>query len=175
MTLLLLLGNAQLRVHEPLPDDHPFYQMIGRVASEWAHVEHVLDLIIWELADLVPQKGACITAQLMGTAPRYRAISTLAQQMGLKKRLVERINGLQGITPNEARNRIIHDPWYMEKTSKRPAQFRSMPSKTPTYGMKDIEDAEITKAIEDIRKLRDKVSKLRADILDEIEIRKKKR
>src|SRR5436190_450935 len=27
----------------PLPDDHPFYALVGRVASEWAHLEHIVD------------------------------------------------------------------------------------------------------------------------------------
>ena len=32
-----------------LPDAHPFYALIGRVAAEWARLEHNLDLIIWDL------------------------------------------------------------------------------------------------------------------------------
>src|SRR5262245_1557816 len=42
-----VVGHA--RWFEQLPDEHSFYNMVGRVASEWAHFEHVLDLAIWEL------------------------------------------------------------------------------------------------------------------------------
>src|SRR3954462_14881620 len=54
-----------------LPDDHFFYNLVGRVASEWSYFEHTLDLIIWELATwqtdaLTDQIPACITAQIMG-------------------------------------------------------------------------------------------------------------
>src|SRR5262245_35059281 len=30
-----------------LPEEHPFYALVGRVASEWAHLEHILDTTIW--------------------------------------------------------------------------------------------------------------------------------
>jgi hypothetical protein len=52
------------------PDDHPVYTLIGKVASKWSHLEHTLDLIIWDLAGIEPEKGACITAQMMGAANR---------------------------------------------------------------------------------------------------------
>lgn len=51
-----------------LPADHSFYTLVGRVASEWSHFEHTLDLTIWELArwgtdGFTDQTAACITAQ----------------------------------------------------------------------------------------------------------------
>jgi hypothetical protein len=32
---------------ERLPDNHPVYNLLGRLASDWSHVEHTLDTIIW--------------------------------------------------------------------------------------------------------------------------------
>jgi hypothetical protein len=29
-----------------LPEDHKIYSLVGRIASDWAHVEHTLDLAI---------------------------------------------------------------------------------------------------------------------------------
>jgi hypothetical protein len=58
--------QATLSVHGPLPPDHPLYARIGRVASEWAHIEHILDLIIWKLANIHDKQGACITSQILG-------------------------------------------------------------------------------------------------------------
>ena len=36
-------GSTDFNTHTPLPTDHIFYNMVGRVASEWSHLEHVLD------------------------------------------------------------------------------------------------------------------------------------
>jgi hypothetical protein len=44
---------------ERLPDDHPVYNLLGRLASDWSHVEHTLDTIIWALARIEPEAGAC--------------------------------------------------------------------------------------------------------------------
>jgi hypothetical protein len=102
----------------PLPE-HPIYSFVGQVASEWAHLEHILDLIIWDLAAIARQDGACITAQLMGVSPRYR---TLIAQLTLRSktqpqfsRFITKVNSLMGSSydPQERRNRIIHDPWYV--------------------------------------------------------------
>ena len=37
---------------------------IGRVARSWGHLEHMVDLILWETAEVEQQFGACITAQM---------------------------------------------------------------------------------------------------------------
>jgi hypothetical protein len=44
----------RVTIHGPLPEDHPFYALVGRVASEWAHLEHILDTTIWDLLGIVP-------------------------------------------------------------------------------------------------------------------------
>ena len=40
------------------PPDHPIYTLVGRAASAWAHLDHTLDLIIW---DLLSGISACET------------------------------------------------------------------------------------------------------------------
>jgi hypothetical protein len=51
------------------PKEHPIYALIGQVAAAWAQVDHLLDILIWQLADVDPQAGACITAEITGTLP----------------------------------------------------------------------------------------------------------
>src|SRR5260370_17366071 len=68
------------------PADHPIYAKVGKVASDWAHVEHTLDMIIWELSGIEFQKGAAITAQLMGAFSRFNAILPLLAQPALANR-----------------------------------------------------------------------------------------
>jgi hypothetical protein len=69
--------KATMSVHGPMTPDNPFYANIGRVASEWSHLEHTLDLIVWDLCDQQPRLTACITAQIMGVGGRCKAILSL--------------------------------------------------------------------------------------------------
>ena len=55
----------------------PIYSLVGQVASSWAHIDHLLDILIWQLADVDAQAGACITAQISGAYGRFRAVIAL--------------------------------------------------------------------------------------------------
>src|SRR6476646_4634011 len=82
--------SADAGVHAPIvvqppaitiaPPNHPIYALIGRAASAWAHLEHTLDLITWDLLGIEQARAACVTAQVMGAANRYRIIISLLQQ-----------------------------------------------------------------------------------------------
>lgn len=156
-------GRATLTVIGPMPDDHPMLSVVGQIASQWAHIEHVLDTIIWSLAGAEPKTCACITAQLAGPYARFRAIISLANVLGLDAKLVTRITDLsykiQG--KSEKRNRVVHDPWYSDvsmevnctdknedestpgtdghsietKLKSSPAQFKSVPFKHYNFGL----------------------------------------
>jgi hypothetical protein len=160
-----------LSARGPLPEDHPLYTDIGRVAAQWAHLEHLLDLIIWDLASIRHEKGACITGQLIGASPRYYAIIALAMTHGIKQQTIDIIQELMRKTINlsEERNRIVHDAWYLESPSGKTFQFRSMPRKDPAYGFKEIESAKIAYILERIQRRIDSVSNLRSTILDELQ------
>jgi hypothetical protein len=135
------------------PPEHPIYSLIGRVASGFAHLEHILDLIIWELVGSDETKVACVTAQLNGARPRYDAIVSL-----LKERkdqafsdLVKEVESLKGKTFDHAenRNRVIHDPWYVtDNKAIFTAQFRSMPAKDPKFGIISVDKTDLETLIE---------------------------
>jgi len=138
-TLSITCGTSVLSIPEkPLvqipPAEHPVYRLIGRVAAAWSHLEHTLDLIIWDLAGAGPDKGACITAQMLGATNRYRTIISLLKQRALPQKMVDATDKLMSLSygPQEERNRIIHDAWYVydDQTS----QFRAMPTKTRDSG-----------------------------------------
>lgn len=100
----------------PLPQDHPFYAKIGRITAEWARLEHVLDVTIWELAGIDPDKGSALTGQMLGTNGRLSAISALAALHGHSKRTMADIEELQSASNITAklRNRFVHDAWYIQ-------------------------------------------------------------
>jgi len=144
-----LLGVPS-RTYTRTRDAHPIYQMVGQVASEWAHLEHLLDELIWRLAEVRRADGACITAQLMGATPRYKTL--IAQLTHLSKtkphllQFVDAVKKLMGRTYDiqDQRNRIIHDPWYVATVTSlsghgSPAQFKSMPAKELEFGIKDVD------------------------------------
>ncbi len=162
-----------VRIYSPLPSDHPFYAFVGRVASEWSHLEHILDQTIWVLASwqttgFSHQMAACITSQILGVPPRCRVISALIAQRKLDSSLAKgfRALGQDAFSTSEARNRIVHDPWYGEIGSHQPAQFRAMPASDPRFGFCDITKADIDQTINSIHELQERASKLQNAVLE---------
>lgn len=156
------------------PPEHPIYSLVGQIASSWAHVDHMLDILIWELADVDAQAGACITAQIPGTFGRFKALIALLtfhQQRTNKnlKPLIDKATELsqKGNAPGDKRHRAVHDPWYDYPTSEdQTAQFKAMPHKDHRYGIHPVDLAELEAALEDIKKFSERVSAFRKDALD---------
>ncbi len=155
-----------------LPDDHPVYNLLGRLASDWSHVEHTLDTIIWALARVEPEAGACVTSQLLGHYGRFKAIVallTLHEQKTQKKtaHLTARATKLQGKAnrPGDQRNRNIHDPWYIFTGHDVPGQFKAMPHKDLRFGVHPRDLEEIKGTLDAIYKFSAQVEELRTDII----------
>ena len=164
-----------------LPPDHPHYALVGRVASEWSHFEHALDLIIWDLASfnvggLGANVVACITSQIMGVGPRCRVIGALlANHQVHSKAVLKALNKLKNTHGYaDDRARVIHDPWWIETGSKTPAQFRAMPASDPYYGYRDISKERIEEVVTDIRSLQHQAALLRESVHYELESLRKK-
>jgi hypothetical protein len=143
-----------------LPTDHPAYALIGRVAAEWAEFEHTLDQIIWGLAYLDGETGACITAQVIGARPRFELILSLAQRISVPDKVLKTIETQKNvaIATNHERNRIVHDAWWHATEGDEIAQFMSPRYKDERFGLYAINKHDVEKTIESIR---DKISKAR--------------
>ena len=164
-------GEATLSLRSPLPADHPFYAQIGRVASELAHLEHMLDLIIWDLIGGDQRLLACITSQIMGVGPRCKAIAGLAAAKHVDDALIKPIRKIMSDSYGLAdrRNRVIHDPWYLEHSSDTPGQFRAMPYSDPRYGIQDISKEEIDGLLAEIDVMKARVDSFRSHLSDALE------
>src|SRR5438128_1478326 len=69
-----------IRLHMPLPEDHPMLTKIGRVTSEWSIFEHMLDRTVWWLSDLPPAEAAeKHTKQLKSHEQRFKKIKKLLE------------------------------------------------------------------------------------------------
>jgi len=154
----------------PLPKDHPLYKMVGRVASEWSHVEHRLDTIIWALSGTTNERCACITSQIMGVPNRCNAITTLGSFTGISENALKLVNKVKGRSFQivDDRNRLIHDPWYMEYPAGMAAQFKAMPLKNTHYGLKPVTEAEINKIIQTIKEFGQMAMDARKAVLAEL-------
>jgi hypothetical protein len=155
------------------PPEHPIYSLVGQVASSWAHIDHLLDITIWQLADVDAQAGACVTAQIPGTYGRFKAVIallTVHQQRTNKslKPLFDKATELsqKANLPGEGRHRTVHDPWYEYPDSlDQTAQFRAMPHKDPKYGIQPVDLNDIKSNLEDIKKFSERVKAFRDDVL----------
>ena len=118
-------ATVRVKIHTPLPADHPSYALIGRVTSEWSQLEHPLDSIIWALLGMETSLTACVTGQLMGAAPRFNAIIALATRKKINENAIAEIRTVMQRTfdVQEERNRLVHDPWLFDADSQQTAQW----------------------------------------------------
>jgi hypothetical protein len=141
------------------PTDHPIYSLVGRVASEWAHLEHSLDRIAWTLLGVISPRGAAVTSSLMGAAPRYKAILAQLEHRKHKdpqfEQYISKVTKLMQKTfdASESRNRIIHDPWYLDQKQGVAAQFKSYPAKDLRFGIREVDLKMIDETIAKIARL----------------------
>jgi hypothetical protein len=91
-------GEIFIKTQSSLPGDHPYYALIGRVASEWTHFEHILDEIIRDISQIHENVALCITRQKMGATPRFKAIEALTKYVGLPESLLKKTRGLKPTT-----------------------------------------------------------------------------
>lgn len=157
VTIVADFGDSiKTAAYSALPAEHPFYAAIGRVASEWAHLEHTLDAIIWSLADGPDHQTACVTAQIMGVGPRCKAIIALGRMKGGSDRDLKPFRTLMSESYPVAdwRSRWVHDPWYIEQHTGIPGQFRSMPHIDPRFGIHTIEEDRLSETLDKIKALR---------------------
>jgi hypothetical protein len=163
------LGYTKAEIFTVAPAAHPIYALVGKVASDWAHVEHTLDEIISELAGIEPSKGGAITAQIMGAYGRFKAILallSLGKPDDRKAKVVARVTELMNKSSNagEKRNRIVHDPWYTYTTSGKTAQFKSMPHKDHRYGIQAVDSEIVEDALSSIKDFHQRINDLKAEI-----------
>lgn len=154
------------------PPDNPIYPLVGQIASNWSHVEHTLDILIWELAKVEPEAGACVTAQMMGAYSRFKAVIallTLYQRRTNRnlKSLIDTATELsqKANVPSEKRNRAVHDPWYDFGNGDLTGQFKAMPHRDLRYGIHPVDLTELQAALADIQKFSERVTAFRKAVL----------
>ena len=84
---------------------------IGRVARSWGHLEHMVDLIVWDAARVPHQIGACITAQMGSVHPKLRALGALLVLWEIDPALIKKVDVFAANLHDlgEKRARAVHD------------------------------------------------------------------
>jgi hypothetical protein len=91
----------------------PYHTFVGRIASQWAFLDHNIDQAIWRLAEVEPALGACITTQLVSTPARLRVLLALLLLREGSDDLVKKLRQFAAKlhAASDKRNRAVHDFW----------------------------------------------------------------
>ena len=98
------------------PKFDPYNLAIGKIATMWAVLEFIINEAIWALQNVDAGAGACVTAQIIGPAPRMRALIALLDYRASspknekETRLFEEFNKLYERIDKlgRQRNQIVH-------------------------------------------------------------------
>ena len=151
-----------------LIDGH-FAAEIVKAISDYARLEYEVDELIWELAEVEPEIGACITAQLFAIAPRMDALISLANARNVQSGHVSKLSKFKVAIGGLAnrRHRLAHDPWYSAFISKVIYRLEKTAKAKLIHGYKSVTLEELEKFQSDIRKSSELFRSIRSDILND--------
>ena len=101
----------------------------------------------------------------MGATPRFSAIIAFLHMMAEAdprfRKTLKKAMALSEkcFSVSEARNRIVHDPWFVDKSDSGVAQFMSMPRKDLHYGIRKKDFDWLKETISEIQALTGEVKK----------------
>lgn len=140
---------------------------IGMIISAWAGLEYQIDEVIWGLAGLEPEPGACLTSQFPTVVTRINALIALARVQQVSAERINKLNGFRkrAIGLSESRNRIVHDPWFYAYKTKKHFRLQKTAKAKLDYAYKPVTEEELKEIETNILALRDQFSELRSEIL----------
>ncbi len=107
-------------MYQSLPEHHPIFAQIGRVASAWAHFEQELDQSIIAISGSDERSLQCVLTQFISSAPRIRAFTALCREKNVGNEAWFKSASLflqKNNSVAEKRNRVVHDPWMIDTVS----------------------------------------------------------
>jgi hypothetical protein len=143
---------------------------IGAIATTWAHLEWAADRLIWELADVKQQLGACITSQFGGLHPRLRAVISLVQIRGGSQKLVDALNKFYADSEPllRKRNRTIHDPWLSDTQTGATVRMEIAADKRLKYDFKPVKTEELISIQGELKAHHVRFERMMDDVLAEM-------
>jgi hypothetical protein len=132
ITVTAELSQKRLAVHAQM----------GRLASDWALLELLVNDCIWNLADVAPTLGACITAQIFTINNRFLALVSLMRLRQFPEEFVKDINKFSGRVRDagDRRNRVIHDPVFVSPELGEVGRLEVTAQRQPIFEIKTISE-----------------------------------
>lgn len=93
-----------------------YSEKIAAGANTWAWIEFELHWMIWELSEVNPSVGLCLTAQMFTFDAKMNALLALLTLREAPESFVKKVHAFMESTrgAQEARNRLVHDVWVMD-------------------------------------------------------------
>jgi hypothetical protein len=91
------------RTRLPKLDDH--VQAVGSVALLWSNLDLRMNNAIWQLANIAPSAGACLTSQFLASGQRLQCLMALLKLRHAPKVLIDEFNSLAGEIESAGRKR----------------------------------------------------------------------
>jgi hypothetical protein len=144
---------------------------IGLVAAGWARFEYKTNQMLWHLANVDIEAGACITAQIQSQPNRLRALCALvAFRAGEGHPLIGDINKFSARAEKLARqrNRYIHDPWIYMTDGRPPIRVEVTADRKLQYATVETSLQEMDNLIGEIQSAMEEIDRLYTRIANEL-------
>ncbi|HMF22104.1 MAG TPA: hypothetical protein VKG24_08260 [Pseudolabrys sp.] len=148
--------------HPYSPKFDPYFIAIGRVANVYSQLEFKMNDAIWELANVARSAGVCMTAQMIGPAPRNRCLLALLKFRNASSALITEFNKIgtkiEGVAAR--RNRYIHDPFVLNPDTGQILRMESTADKSIRYGFVNAEANDLEQLATEIDTIADEFDDL---------------
>ncbi len=93
---------------------------LGSAIAAWAYFEFRIDELIWELARVEQDVGACLTSNYGTVAQKFDALFAIARLVKVDEKHLNQLKKIRLKADGHAqsRNRIVHDPWFFGSESR---------------------------------------------------------
>ena len=94
-------------------DGQRHFAAVGRIVSNWAYLELVIDDWCARISDINPEVAACFSSQVIGSMRKLDALSAISHLYRLEPELAKNLKTLSDKVraASEKRNRYVHDSW----------------------------------------------------------------
>jgi hypothetical protein len=153
--------------YDDLMQDH--MTALGRVAAIWADLEFTIVEMIWELANVEREIGACITGQFIGPGPRIRALVSLIKIRGANPQLIAEFNKAAKCLDRvvSKRNRSVHDPWQVQPNGEI-VRLQITADRSLNFAFETETETDLNRLYDDIRGVNQTFERLRIKTLNEL-------
>lgn len=89
---------------------------IQMAITSWAQFERMVDCVVWGALQMDPRLGAKVTGQIQSVRSKLIIVEDISEACGASSSQIKEMrrfrNSIEGLT--RERNRLIHDPTYVE-------------------------------------------------------------